>query len=216
MQVAVPIVAGTAIKGVAASSGALATGSFPMPSLAQGAAKTLKFVPQANLANFDPIWGTQYVVRNASAMVWDMLYGVDDKLSPKRQMAESEEVSSDGLTWTFTLREGVQWQDGMPFTAEDVAFSIQYYLDHPGTAWFMSQVDQIASAAQVSEHQVTITLKQPFAPFLQTTAEALLNRLGRFQRGVLQFIKRIAQALRCGSHTVEGIRFSRLVRRCGL
>ena len=50
-----------------------------MPAISQGAAaKTLKFVPQANLANFDPIWGTQYVVRNASAMVWDMLYGVDE------------------------------------------------------------------------------------------------------------------------------------------
>ena len=41
---------------------------FPAPAISQGAAaKTLRFVPQANLANFDPIWGTQYVVRNASA-----------------------------------------------------------------------------------------------------------------------------------------------------
>jgi len=55
--------------------------------------RTLRFVPQANLANFDPIWGTQYVVRNASALVWDTLYGFDDKLQPQRQMVESEEVS---------------------------------------------------------------------------------------------------------------------------
>ena len=61
-------------------------------------------MPQANLANFDPIWGTQYVVRNASAMVWDTLYGLNDKLEPQRQMVEGEEVSSDGLTWTFKLR----------------------------------------------------------------------------------------------------------------
>ncbi len=61
-------------------------------------------MPQANLANFDPIWGTQYVVRNAAALVWDMLYGVDAQLKPQRQMVESEEVSADGLTWTFRLR----------------------------------------------------------------------------------------------------------------
>jgi peptide/nickel transport system substrate-binding protein len=77
------------------------------PALAQGAAaRTLRFVPQADLANFDPIWGTQYVVRNASALVWDTLYGVDENLEPRRQMVESEEVSADGLTWTFKLRPG--------------------------------------------------------------------------------------------------------------
>ena len=77
-----------------ASAGSLAAaGGFPAPAISQGAAaKTLRFVPQANLANFDPIWGTQYVVRNASQLVWDTLYGVDSKLQPKRQMVESEEV----------------------------------------------------------------------------------------------------------------------------
>src|SRR3982074_3059068 len=91
---------------VAAGAGTLPiTGKLAAPALAQGAAaRTLRFVPQANLANFDPIWGTQYVVRNPSAMVWDTLYGVDEKLEPQRQMVESEDVSADGLTWTFRLR----------------------------------------------------------------------------------------------------------------
>lgn len=115
----------TLIKGVAAGSGALAVGKFPMPAIAQGAAaKTLKFVPQANLANFDPIWGTQYVVRNAAALVWDMLYGVDANLQPKRQMAESEEVSGDGLTWTFKLRPGLKFHDGSAVTSKDVVASL--------------------------------------------------------------------------------------------
>ena len=75
----------TVLKGMGAAGLLAATGGFPMPALSQGAAaRTLRFVPQANLANFDPIWGTQYVVRNASAMVWDTLYGVDDKLEPQR------------------------------------------------------------------------------------------------------------------------------------
>jgi peptide/nickel transport system substrate-binding protein len=94
------------IKGLSAA-GVLATaGRLPAPAVAQ-AGRVLKFVPQANLANFDPIWGTQYVVRNASQLVWDTLYGMDSKLQAKRQMVESEEVSSDGLTWTFRLRDGL-------------------------------------------------------------------------------------------------------------
>lgn len=75
-----------------------ATTGLASPAISQGAgAKVLRFVPQANLANFDPIWGTQYVVRNAAALVWDTLYGVDEKLMPQRQMVESEEVTPDGL-----------------------------------------------------------------------------------------------------------------------
>ena len=50
--------------------------------------KVLRFVPQANLANLDPIWTTQYVVRNGSLLIWDMLMGVDDQLQPKPQMVE--------------------------------------------------------------------------------------------------------------------------------
>ena len=77
------------LKAGAAAGGAAMFGGMPGPALSQGAsARTLRFVPQANLANFDPIWGTQYVVRNAAVLVWDTLYGFDDQLRPQRQMAE--------------------------------------------------------------------------------------------------------------------------------
>src|SRR5262249_1840522 len=74
----------TLMKGLAATGAMAATGKLAAPAIAQGA-KALKFVPQANLANFDPVWGTQYVVRNASQLVWDTLYGLDSKLQPQRQ-----------------------------------------------------------------------------------------------------------------------------------
>jgi peptide/nickel transport system substrate-binding protein len=113
----------SALIGLSGAGAALSSGVFA-PAIAQGAAKTLRFVPQANLANFDPIWGTQYVVRNAAALVWDTLYGVDEKLEIKRQMVESEEVSSDGLTWTFKLRDGLKFHDGEKVVAKDVVASL--------------------------------------------------------------------------------------------
>ena len=56
-------------------------------------------------------------------MVWDTLYGVDEKLEPQPQMVEGEEVSADGLTWTFRLREGLRFHDGEPVLAKDVVAS---------------------------------------------------------------------------------------------
>ena len=114
----------TFVKGLGA--GALAaTNAFAAPAIAKGeAARTLRFVPQSNLANFDPIWGTAYVVRNAATLVWDTLYGVDQHLRPQRQMVASEEVSSDGLTWTFRLREGLRFHDGERVLASDAVASL--------------------------------------------------------------------------------------------
>ncbi|NBS44136.1 MAG: twin-arginine translocation signal domain-containing protein, partial [Acetobacteraceae bacterium] len=115
-----------ASAGVAALAG---SGGVAAPALAQPAgARTLRFVPQANLANFDPIWGTQYVVRNAAALVWDTLYGFDENLQPQRQMVESEEVSANGLTWSFRLRSGLKFHDGAAVTSKDVAASLTRWM----------------------------------------------------------------------------------------
>src|SRR5262249_43262593 len=113
------------LKSVAGAGVLTAAGALATPAISQrAAARVLRFVPQADLANFDPIWNTQYVVRNGAALVWDMLYGVDDKLQPRRQMVESEDVSSDGLVWTFRLRPGLKFHDGEPVRAKDVVASL--------------------------------------------------------------------------------------------
>src|SRR5262250_1447490 len=113
------------LKSGAAAGTLAATGGLATPAISQrAAARVLRFVPQADLANFDPIWNTQYVVRNGAALVWDMLYGVDDKLQPRRQMVESEDVSSDGLVWTFRLRPGLKFHDGEPVLAKDAVASL--------------------------------------------------------------------------------------------
>jgi peptide/nickel transport system substrate-binding protein len=74
----------------AVGAGALATaGGLGAPAISQRvAARTLRFVPQADLSNFDPVWSGTDVVRNASFLVWDRLYGLDDKLQLQRQMAD--------------------------------------------------------------------------------------------------------------------------------
>lgn len=146
--------------GIVAASGALSA-----PALSQGAAaKTLRFVPQANLANFDPIWGTQYVVRNAAALVWDTLYGVDSTLTPQRQMVESEEVSADGLTWTFKLRPGLKFHDGAPVLAKDcVASLIRWSARDPMGLMIKAIQEEIVA---IDDRSFRWKLKKPYPKML--------------------------------------------------
>jgi peptide/nickel transport system substrate-binding protein len=61
-----------------------------------------------------PVRGVQW-----RSLVWDMLYGMDDRLQPRRQMVEAEEVSADGLAWTFRLRPALAFHDGERVLAKD-------------------------------------------------------------------------------------------------
>ena len=151
---------------VTAGAGALAaTGGLATPAISQNAAaRTLRFVPQANLANFDPIWGTQYVVRNASVLVWDTLYGVDENLMPQRQMAESEEISDDGLTWSFKLRSGLKFHDGEPVRAKDVVASLTRWSARDSMGVMIKAIQQDLVA--VDDRTVKWMLKKPFPKML--------------------------------------------------
>ena len=100
------------------------TASSARSSLARGSDKVLKFVPAAAYSSPDPIWTTAIVVNIHALMVWDTPYGVDINLTPKPQMCSGHDVSSDGLTWTFTLRDGLLFHDGEPVLARDVVASI--------------------------------------------------------------------------------------------
>ena len=88
-------------------------------------AQTLKVVMHSDVKILDPIWTTAYIQRNHGYMVWDTLFAVDEKFDVKPQMVEKYENSADKLTWTFTLRDGLEWHDGKPVTAEDCVASIK-------------------------------------------------------------------------------------------
>lgn len=81
-------------------------------------------------------------------------------------LAEEFEISEDGLTYTFTLREGVTFQDGSEFTAEDVVYSLNRSLNinHPDGASFL--ISGIESIEAPDDFTVEITIAEENSTFL--------------------------------------------------
>src|ERR1700738_4549018 len=155
----------TLLKGLAGAGSLAATGGLSMPALSQGAAaRTLRFVPQANLANFDPVWGTQYVVRNAAVLVWDTLYGIDATLQPQRQMVEAEGVPGDGLPCPFRLRPGLKSHEGEPVLSKDVVASLARWSARDPMGLMIKAIQNELTA--VDDKTFKWVLKQPYPKML--------------------------------------------------
>ena len=155
------------------SSLAAAT-SLAAPAIARGAeARVLRFVPQANLPNLDPVWGTQYVVRNASLLVFDTLFGLDASLTPRPQMCESFETSSDGLTWRFRLRPGLTFHDGTRVLARDATASLGRWMARDTMGQLIrARLDAMTAS---DDRTFEIRLKTPFPKLLFALAKGNPN-----------------------------------------
>src|SRR5215467_13990272 len=143
-----------------AAATALSASALPKPAIAQAAAKMLKFIPEGNLQNPDPIWSTTTVARNFGYMIWDTLYGWDQGLTSKPQMCEGHEIVDDGLTWRFRLREGLKFHDGTPVRAADCVASIQRWMKRDGFAQRIeASLDELSAT---SDREFVFRLKKPF------------------------------------------------------
>ena len=111
------------------TAASVAGSTLARPALAMPEnARTLRFVPQANLTSLDPVWTTAAVSRNFGLIVYDTLYGIDASLTPRPQMAAGHVVENDGRRWTITLRDGLLFHDRTRVLARDCAASVARWM----------------------------------------------------------------------------------------
>ncbi len=148
------------------------------------AQKTLKVVQHSDIKVIDPIWSSAYIVRNHGYLIYDTLFALDAKLQPQPQMAESLVMSDDGLTATIKLRDGLNFHDGKPVTADDCVASLKRWAARDSMAQKLS--DFIAEYKIVDDKTFQIVLKEKYGALLETLAK---------QSGVAPFImpKRVAE-----------------------
>lgn len=144
---------------LAASGGVLAAPAL----LTAQPARVLRFAPQSNLTALDPIWTTAYVTRNHALMVWDTLYGLDERFEPRPQMLEGHELSADQLHWIFTLRDGLRWHDGEKVRAADCVASIRRWARRDAMGQYLFALAHAGETLKaLDDRRFEIRLRQPF------------------------------------------------------
>jgi len=92
------------------------------------------------------------------ALVYDTIYEYQLDGSYKLDVAENADVSDDGLTWTFKIRDGIKFHDGEPMTAKDVAFSVNLYKANSDYVYLNSYTANFDTVEATDDNTVVITL----------------------------------------------------------
>ena len=92
------------------------------------------------------------------ALVYDTIYEYQLDGTYKLDVAESVEVSEDSLTYTFKIRDGINFHDGQPMTAQDVAFSVNLYKNNPDFIYLNAYTVNFDTVEATDESTVVITM----------------------------------------------------------
>lgn len=125
---------------------------------AKASAQTLTVVMASKLTVLDPVLTASHQTRNHGYMIYDTLLATDANNKVQPQMARWE-VSDDGKTYTFVLRDGLKWHDGTPVTADDCVASIKRWAQQDRMG---RQITPHIASMNVADHKTfTVVLDTP-------------------------------------------------------
>ncbi len=128
---------------------------------------TLVAAISSDPGGLNPAITTSGGTHTASELMFNGLVELDANGEPQPELAESWEIGDEGATYTFTLREGVTWHDGEPFTSADVVYTFTEVLTKLHSRTAASVGSNITSIEAADARTVVFRFKQPYAPLLQ-------------------------------------------------
>ena len=162
-------------RSLALGVAALLAVSVTIPATAQDAPSQLRIAIGADEGTLTPY---TYVFGNPGYdlmnLVYDTLLTLDEDNVPQPWLVEDDwSISDDGLEFTFTVRDGITWHDGEPLTADDVAFTYEFYVENPaGAGRFASALAPLESV-EVDGSTIVLSLSEPAPDFtIQPLADA--------------------------------------------
>ena len=132
--------------------------------------------------SFNPVTSTDIMTAEFTKYMYEGLVHINTvTLKPEPGLAESWTVSTDGLTWVFSIRPGVVWSDSVPFTAYDVEFTFASLVlndsINPNSSRDVFTINgKQPEVKALDSMTVRFTLPVPYAPFLRAMAQEILPR----------------------------------------
>src|SRR6266568_7840491 len=113
-----------------------------------------------------PLLATDSSSHAVAGQIYNGLVKYDKNLNIVGDLAESFDISKDGLTITFHLHHGVKWHDGAPLTSGDVLYTYQVTIDPKTPTAYAEDFKQVKSITAPDSYTIRVTYESPFAPAL--------------------------------------------------
>jgi peptide/nickel transport system substrate-binding protein len=127
-------------------------------------------------SNLIPILSSDSASHEIAGMIFNGLVKYDRDIKVVGDLAESWDISKDGLAITFHLRKGVRWHDGHPFAAEDILYTYQVTIDPKTPTAYAGDFLKVKKAEVLDPHTFRVTYDRPFAPALMSWGSAILPK----------------------------------------
>ncbi|MBV8689300.1 MAG: hypothetical protein JOZ59_04255, partial [Candidatus Eremiobacteraeota bacterium] len=124
--------------------------------------------------SLNPLLNTEQVETTVDRFIYDPLVNTGDKGNPLPDLAvqvptqKNGGISRDGRTVTYKLRHGVKWQDGVPFTSEDVRFSFEQTMNPKNNVSTRVGYDMVDRVMTPDKYTIVFHLRRPYAPIVST------------------------------------------------
>jgi peptide/nickel transport system substrate-binding protein len=141
---------------------------LPAKSFPPAYGDTLVIGTTADATNLIPMMTSESASHEVSGFIFNGLVKYDKDLSLIGDLAQSWQVSEDGRQITFYLKEGVKWQDGVEFSADDVLFGYKTIVDEKTPSAYKEDFLQVKKAEVLDKYTFRVTYEKPFAPALSS------------------------------------------------
>ena len=127
-------------------------------------------------SNLIPLLASDSTSHEIAGLIFNGLIKYDKDIRIVGDLAESWEISKDGLVITFHLRKGVRWHDGRPFTAADVLYTYQVTVDPKTPTAYAGDFLKVKKAEVLDDWTFRATYDKPFAPALMSWSVGILPK----------------------------------------
>jgi peptide/nickel transport system substrate-binding protein len=123
-----------------------------------------------------PLLASDSASGEISGLIYNGLTKYDKNIQVTGDLAESWNVSPDGLQITFNLRRGVKWHDGVEFTADDVLFTYRTVIDPKIPTPYSSNYGPVEKVEILDKYTVRVSYKEPYAPALESWGMGIIPK----------------------------------------